>query len=124
MAAHVSRPDYAYVGNHTYTINWFTQQEWEAGHLDPDSDACTFASLKQIYIRLLDQVVESHYQELVLHELMHAVWDSTMLTHTKLTEPEDPEEFIIGISTPALLFTLRMTPDLNKYLMSDGSVVR
>lgn len=121
---HTSRPDFVHVGNHAYRIMWLSQDEWEDMHLDQDSDACTYASRQMIYVRLISGAQESHYQELILHEITHAVWDSTMLTHVKMSEPEDPEEFIIGIQSPALLFALRMSEDMTKWLLSDGTVVR
>lgn len=122
--AHIPRPDHAFVGNHTYRIEWLSQDEWDNAHLDQDSDACTYASKQVMYFRLLDGAQESHYQELMVHELTHAVWDSTMLTHVTLSDQTDPEEFIIGLQSPALLFILKMNEVVTKWILSDGTVVR
>jgi hypothetical protein len=77
-----------------------------------------------IQVRLAGLATESHYQEVLLHEVLHAVWDSTMLTHINLNEQSDAEEFVISLQTPPLLFILKQNPGLSKYLLSDGGHVR
>lgn len=124
MAAHVPRPDHAFVGNHTYSIEWLDVQEWEDRRLDDSADAMTHARHQTIQVRVYGPSAESHYQEVLLHELLHTVWDSTMLTHQDLTKQDDAEEFVISMQSPPLLFILKQNPDLVKWLLSDGTVVR
>jgi len=126
MAANrVSRPDHVFIGNHTYRIEWVDVQEWEERRLADDADAMTHARHQTIQVRLYSQhTMESHYQEVLLHEITHACWDSTMLTHADLAAQEDAEEFVISLQSPALLFVLKQNPELTKYLMSDGTVTR
>lgn len=120
----IDRPDFAYVGNHCYRIEWLTEDEWTGQRLDLDDQAQTWSARQLILMRLAPDAQESLYQETLLHELTHAVWDATALTHVKMTEPADPEEFIIALQTPALLFILKMNPQLTPWLLSDGTVVR
>lgn len=124
MAAYVPRPDHAFVGNHTYDIEWLTAGEWEGRRMQENADAVTFATQQYIGLLLHDGVQESHYQEVLLHELTHAAWDASMLTHVDLSEIEDHEEFLISAQSPPLLGILKSNPDIVKYLMSDGQVRR
>lgn len=123
MAARVPRPDHLFIGNHTYEVLWLTHEEWEAERLDPEADAVTYARRNQIFIRLA-VAHESHYQEVLWHEIAHAVWDATMLTHADLSKQDDPEEFVIGIQSPPMVFVLKQNPHFTKWLMSDGAVAR
>jgi hypothetical protein len=122
--AYAPRPEHIFIGNHTYQVEWLSQNEWEDRRLDEHADALTHARHQLIQIRTYAPSRESHYQEVLFHELTHAVWDSTMLTHADLSAQEDPEEFVIGLQSPQLLFILKQNPDLVKWLMSDGTVVR
>lgn len=124
MAAHVARPEHAFIGNHTYAIEWLTDEQWQPKHLPLDADGATYATQQTIYMHIRGNARESHYQEILLHELCHGVWDSTMLTHADLGKQEEPEEFVISIQSPALLFVFRQNPHIVKYLMSDPTLVR
>lgn len=124
-ARHVPRPDHVFVGNRTYQIMWFAEEEWDAKHLADDADGLTYAAQSMIYVRLRGEALEAHYQEVVFHEVTHACWDATMLTHYHdNVGKDDREEFIIGATTPALLFVLQQNPALVKWLTSNGAVRR
>ncbi len=124
MAAHVPRPDHAFIGNHTYAIEWLGDEDWQRGHHPPDTDGATYATQQTIYMHIRGNARESHYQEILLHELTHAAWDVTGLTHVDLKEQAEPEEFICGLQSPQLLFILKQNPHVTKYLMSDPTLVR
>lgn len=116
---YVPKPEHVFVGNHTYRIEWMSNDEWDTNRLDPEADALTFARRQLIIVRTYEEANESHYQEVLWHEITHACWDTTMLTHTALGEQKDPEEFVVGLQSPAQVFVLRHNPELVKWLMSD-----
>lgn len=118
------RPEHLFIGNHTYQVEWLDEDEWEDRRLESDADALTHARHQLIQVRCYRSARESHYQEVVLHEITHAVWDATMLTHAKLAEQDDDEEFVVSLQTPALLFVLKQNPHLMRWLMDDGTVIR
>lgn len=120
----VERPGEAHVGNHLYTILWASGDEWDAARHPEAAAAVTEGDLNTITVRLKQGMAESVYQELLLHELTHAGWNATMLTHAPLDAIEDVEEFIVAAQTPVLLGILRDNPHIVKYLQSSGTVVR
>ncbi len=121
----VPRPEHVFIGNHTYQVDWITAEEWEAARHPDDASGVTFSSRNLIVVRLMPEARESSYQDVLFHEITHAVWDVTMLTHYHSNvEDGDREEFIIGIQTPGLLFVLQQNPHVVKYLTSDGTVLR
>lgn len=124
MAVQVARPEHAFIGNHTYAIEWLGDEDWQRLHLVEGADGATYATQQTIYMHIRGNARESHYQEILLHELTHAVWDVTGLTHVDLAKHDEAEEFIVGIQAPQLLFVLKQNPPLVKYLMSDPTVVR
>ena len=127
MAVRVARPDHAFIGNHTYSIDWLTVDEWQGRDYPMDKDGLTYGATSTICMRLLSGRREALYQEVLLHEITHAVWDSVGFSLTDdwhNGEPHDVEERTILLQTPMLLFTLKQNPDLTKYLLSDGTVVR
>lgn len=119
-----ARPDVVKVGNHMYNIEWLSLDEWEARHFDEGNDASTHSTVQKVYIMLHKDAQESHYQEVLWHELTHAVWDSTMLTHVTLGDVDEPEERVIMHQSPGQVALLKENPDLVAYLMSDGTEVR
>lgn len=119
------RPEHVFIGNHTWEIRWIDTDQWTVEREPEDADAVTHARINQIAVKLDPGAMESHYQESVVHEIMHAVWDATMLTHyhSNVTD-SDREEFIVGASTPMLLFVIKQNPQLVAWLLDDGTVVR
>lgn len=120
----VERPGEIQIGNHLFRIDWLSPEEWESARHPDSAAAVTEAEGQMIGIRLKASAAESFYQELLFHEITHAVWDSTMLTHAPLDSIEDKEEFVISLQSPVMLGVLRTNPHLVKYMMSDGTVVR
>lgn len=121
---HVERPGHVFVVAKTYEIVWLTEEEWHNNNLNESDAGLTYSSRNMIYMRLMPMSTEGNYQEILLHEITHAVWAETHLTHLNLTEPEEPEEAIIGIQTHGLLFVLQQNPHVTKYLTSDGALRR
>lgn len=119
--ARQARPDHVFIGNHTYEIRWLTMDEWDENRLDPEADACTYARRNIIFIRLYPETSESHYHEVLWHEIGHAVWDTTMLTHADLSKHDDAEEFVVGLQSPAQMFVIHHNPALMAWFMSDGA---
>lgn len=114
-----------FVGNATYRIEWLTPDEWQQGRHDDTADGITYCTVTTIVVRLHAGAPESHYQEVVWHEICHAIWDTTMLTHYHSNPDEgDREEFIIGATTPAQVFVIKQNPALMAWLLDDGTVVR
>lgn len=122
----VPRPDHVFVGAKVYQISWYTEAEWGEQHLSESDAGLTYCSSNNIYMRLLPGATEANYQEVLLHEITHAVWAETHLEHLELTSmAEDKiEEAIIGIQSHGLLFVLKHNPAVMSYLMSDGNVRR
>lgn len=112
------------VGNHVYSIEWLTNDEWQARHYDEACDAQTHSTVQEIHILLQLNANESHYQEVLWHEITHACWDSCMLTHTDFKEVDNPEEHVIMYQTPQQVFVLKQNPHVVAYLLSDGAEVR
>ncbi len=124
MTKDAPRPVSAKIGVHTYEIKWLSEDEWAIANLKPSALGTTYSYKQQIYMRLTTQCSESGLQEVLLHELTHAVWDATQMTHTDLNDIKDPEEFVIALQSPSLLGVFKDNPHVVKYLMSDGDVVR
>lgn len=91
-----------------------------------DHDAMTAASANGAYLAdtatvLLQDVnglcVE---QDTVVHELLHAAWKMTGLSHKWPDEESDSDgEHIINVLAPRIHELLRRNPDLVRYLVSD-----
>jgi hypothetical protein len=124
MVAYAPRPDEVVVGNQVYNIEWLDMEQWHLAQEDAGNAGVTRAGMSLIRIQCQPGTPESRYQEVLLHELVHAVWDATMLTHIDLSPIDDKEEFIVGLQSPLLLGILKGNPGLIKYLLSEGKTVR
>lgn len=129
MASRVNhpRPDFVFVGTKTYEVMFLDEQEWARNHLSESDAGLTYASSNQIYVRLLPGATEANVQQVLLHEILHAVWAETHLTHLLEGLPENPddkEEMIVGMQAPALLFVIQQNPQLVAYLTANGAVRR
>lgn len=125
MAARVERPESVFIGHTTWSIDWLTGDEWRV-HNHPDSaDGICYARRNQICIRIEAEARESHYQNTVWHEITHAIWDETGLTHyLKDVASDEQEEFNVGLQSPLMVFVMKHNPQLIKWLQSDGTLVR
>lgn len=104
-------PNYAYVGPYTYKIELN-----DSVIIDYEEDVCGLCDpLKQdIWLRTgLGKIFE---RETVLHELLHAMFDMTGLSHEL---GMDKEENIIRRLSPVLLDFLMSNPHILEYLLSE-----
>lgn len=121
------RPDHAWVGAKTYDILWYNEEEWADNHLNENDCGLTYAGRNHIYMRLMPGATEGNFQEVLLHEITHAIWNETHLTHlndTLAKDPSDLEETVIGIQSPALLLMLQQNPHIVGYLQADPAARR
>lgn len=123
---HADRPKTLKVSNHYYTVDWLTHNEWASRHDEP-SNGCTLSDKQLIEIRLHDGVGESHYQQVLLHEVLHAVLNASGLAIMPEGfdgDDEVVEERIVVTTAPVLLGVFQDNPHLVAYLMSPGQVRR
>ena len=121
------RPTEVFLLHERFDIEWLTEDQWVERKYDEGWSGVTFAEDGLIAVRATVGKKESRLQEVLLHEVLHAVWDSVKLNHADYPGPSDDtaqreahEEMIIGTQAPPLLFVLKRNPGLYKYLMSDG----
>lgn len=114
-----ARPTSLRVGYIDFTVEWLTDEEWEAQGF-PDSDGGqTNGSQARIVVRTPEKQHEVHAKEILLHETLHAVFYASGLTiEGTLRIQDDIEEHVVGRLSPVLLQTLRDNPDLADYLRS------
>lgn len=125
---HEPRPDHAFIGNHTYAIEWLSVEEWSRRDMPGDKDGLTYSDRSLILMRGVPDRPESLYQEVLLHELTHAIWDtvglSLMEDWHKDESQHDVEEKVILFQSPMMLFVLKHNPHIIAWLLSDGQVRR
>ena len=125
MARFVPRPDHVFIGNHTYSIEWLNSDEWLHRDFDMSKDGLTYAATSRIFVRLIEGRREALYQEIVLHEVTHAIWDTVGVSldphWDKVDDSNDLEEKVILFQSPMLLFVMKHNPDLVAWLLADGN---
>jgi hypothetical protein len=128
MAARlVERPEVVQINQDMWRINWLSDDEWGAAHLDDNSGGLTYGRETTIYIRTAPNCMEQHYQATLLHELMHAALSTNYGTGQSAMDEmkaDEAEEFMVGLLAPPLLFVLKYNEHVRKYLLSDGTVQR
>lgn len=90
-----------------------------------DLDAMTAASANGAYMGDLSTVMmapnnsDDVTRDTLLHELLHAIWNQTVLVKKYNDADADSEgELIIAELAPRILELLRRNPDLVRYLLS------
>jgi hypothetical protein len=123
---HAPRPDHVFVGPDTYAVEWLTDGEWLKSENDDNWCGLTEHIGRRIQMRLMDpSTPEAHYQQILLHEVLHATWATAGLNHTHRHFPEDErEEELITSMTSPLLFVVQQNPHVLAWLTSDGTVRR
>src|SRR5688572_10519908 len=108
----VPKPDLLKVGHRTYAIKWLLDSEWKAHALDPDNRGESHHTTQTIYVRLDMEDDEAHkdmLQEVLLHETLHCVTNTSMVWNMWDNLRSDREEFslveewIVGAQAPILL---------------------
>lgn len=115
------RPDRITVGNHVFRVEWLDDGDFSTATGRDDSDGVTFPARCLIIVKLYGpDVPESHYQEVLVHEITHAIWGSAKITHAidDIAKTEDVEENIVLLQAPGLLSVIKTNPLLLKYLAS------
>lgn len=120
----VERPDVVMIGIHIYRVEWMSVDEWIAHNMSNEAIGMTDADAGWIRIQHRPGGHESRYQEVLVHEILHALWDLSNLHNMDIKPLEDPEEFIVGLVSPPLLGVLKDNPHVLQYLLSDGTVIR
>lgn len=125
--ARVARPSSVKVGLVTYQIRWLTQEEWQLGNHDENAGGLTYHRQQYIAVQLLPGSQEITYQEILFHEIQHAVWGISMMSAYDFTAAAshdgDVEEAAIRMTTPIFMMVLRDNPEVFKYITSHGDYI-
>ena len=115
----VPRPDSVVIGHQTFTVSYMTEDEWSEARWPEEAAGVTQEHMGFIGLRMEHNLTENKLRERLLHEILHACWAVTNLTHLMDMDgglPDDLEESVQLIQTPPLLQALRDNPALVKYL--------
>jgi hypothetical protein len=127
-SARVPRPTSVKVGIINYKIKYCTEVDWERYGNDNEAGGLTRNRQQEIHVLLIHDADEVIYQEVLLHEIQHAVWSTTMMSHhdfrNDISDGEGVEEVAIRMTTPLLMMVLRDNPQVFRYITSDGNHVR
>lgn len=119
----VPRPDGVVVGHQTFHIAYLTEDEWSEQRWPDEAAGVTAEHMGFIGLKLEAGISENKLRERLLHEIGHACWAVTNLTHLIDMDgglPDDVEESIMLIQTPPLLMVLRQNPTVTAWLMDTG----
>ncbi len=122
--AFAPRPEGVWVTDHWFRIEWLDSGEFIMRTDRDDADGVTWDHRKSILVRLHPETPESHYQDVVLHEVTHAVWGVVRLTQLVEDIKDNHEEQVILMQTHGLLSVLKNNPEFVRWLQSDGTVMR
>lgn len=121
----IPRPDAVRIGHRMYEIVYLTDQEWRTADYG-DNRGITLHAVGRIALLLDydgDIVCEAVLRETLLHEVLHACTNSSMLwntwDHMKDYEWNHAEEAIVGAMSPLALGMLRDNPEVLAYLLDD-----
>jgi hypothetical protein len=117
----VPRPDHVKVGHMTFTIEYVTEQEWLETYNGYEEDGgLTFHNWAKIVIRLVPRITDQVIREVLVHEVLHAIWSVSMLSHWagELTA-EKTEEGIIQAQSPMIVGVLKENPEFLAYIIDD-----
>lgn len=119
----VPRPDEVVVGHQTFSINYLTEDEWLAARWPEEAAGVCYEHMAFIGLRMEAEITENKLRERLLHEITHACWSTSNLTHVMDMDgglPDDVEESIMLLQTPPLLMALRNNPTVVAWLMDDA----
>lgn len=117
----VPRPDAVKVGHMTFGIEYVTEQEWLEHYSGYEEDGgLTFHNWSKIVIRLVPGITDMVIREVLLHEVLHAIWSTSMLSHWAGDLAADKiEEGIIQAQSPMMLGVLKDNPAFLTYIIDD-----
>lgn len=112
------RPTQVKVGHLTFTIEYLTDEEWEARGLPDGDGGQTNGSRATILLRTPEYMHHVHLREVLTHELLHACFYSSMMTlEDNLRIQPDIEEHIVGRVSPILMDLLTHNPRVTAFLL-------
>lgn len=113
------RPDHVFIGHMTFRIEYLNQDEWDAANENPDMVGSARHLQGSIRIRLVSNMTDSNIREVLVHEILHCIWSTSMLNQTHVHFPDkDREEEIVAVQSPLLLFVLQNNPEVMAYLIA------
>lgn len=116
----VRRPTRIKVLTVTYEVQWLTEDQWYANHLDGDAVGLTSRDGGEILMRTDPTTNEDSLRATLLHEVMHACTQTTRLDK-HLDAVDDKEEFFVALVAPILLLVMNDNPNLVAYLLNLGA---
>lgn len=118
MAQSSTRPKKVQVGHLEFEIQWIGNGDWG----DKEKCGLTVPMQQLILLRISDDendaYSEGNLQEILVHEILHAIYHVTNLAH--YTIPKDGkaeiEEYTVAMLAGPLLTVLRGNPAVMRYL--------
>lgn len=127
MATKVKRPTTLLIGNVEWRVLYLNGAEWTAAHYADggdnfDENARGETQWSTGVIAIVTDTTEDLIRDVLIHEIMHAVWGCCGLNavNDKGQLPDggfDSEEFIQTLQSPALLSAMRQNTAAFDYLM-------
>lgn len=112
-----NRPTEIKVGYLSFSIKYVSDFVWtKQKDLDQNASGLMEGVSGKIWVRLTTNQHESVTKEILLHEVLHAIFFVTSLYAAK--PGKDWEEYTVRHTAPALLDVLVSNPELTKYLTS------
>jgi hypothetical protein len=106
----------------TYRINYYTEPEWLASPLDNDLAGQCDSNASCMHIRISPSIHEQMLREVVLHEILHAIWWHMGLRDNPIQadDVEAHEEEHVLRTSHGLMPVMQENPKLMAWLMSPG----
>lgn len=109
------RPSLVKVGHLDFKVKYLPDKEWQKDEdLEDSAMGLTECTSARIWIRLFDNQNETVTREVLLHEILHAIFYVTSLS--EIRPNKDWEETSIRAIAPTLLSVLRHNPKVSIYL--------
>lgn len=121
----MARPAHVRVGPHTLEIVYLTHKKWTKRGLPGDKVGQFSLQTSHIHIAtsdLQDKYSETYLRDILMHEIMHAVWEvgglTSALDNGIPQEVSALDEQVVGQMSPILLGVLLDNPDVLAYLLA------
>lgn len=118
MSDKVKRPKKIVVGHVTYRVHYYEEAEWLGGPQDNDLVGYYEAPQACIHIRLVPNCHENFLREVMVHEIIHAVWFHQNIRDVEVDE--SGEEKVVANVALGLLPVLRQNPKLMAWLLDSA----
>lgn len=121
----MQRPSRVRVGPHTLQIEYLSHKKWTKRGLPGDKVGQFSLHTMNIFIAtsdLQDEYSEGYMREVLMHEILHAVWEVGGLTSAlEVAIPDSAaalDEQVVGQMSPVILGVLLDNPDVLAYLLA------